>query len=94
MGFLQAGSLMSLYAGGAAGIFAISSYILCRKGYNNIGLKLLTAVSLGLSILFIKRFQATGNLMPSGFMALNSAVVLFIALIASKQLSISPNKTE
>lgn len=90
IGFVQAGSQISLYAGAGAGAAAIVSSILCRKGFLNLGLKVLTAVSLGLSIIFIKRFQATGVFLPTGFMAINSAFVLFLSLMAQTQLVTPP----
>ena len=86
VGYNQAGSLMSLYAGCTSGALAILSSVLCRKGYYNLGLKLLTAVSLALAMVFIKRFQATMTFMPSGFMAINSAFILGLSLVASKDL--------
>ena len=94
VGYVQAGSQISLYAGTAAGGIALLSSRLCKKGYYNMGLKILTAVSLGLSILFIKRYQATGVILPTGFMAINSAFVLFLSLMAQTQLASSARKTE
>ena len=94
VGYVQAGSLTSLYAGAGAGSIAILSSVLCRKGYYNLGLKILTGVSLALSIVFIKRYQATGAMLPSGFMALNSAFILFLSLMASTQLAKTPTKSD
>jgi uncharacterized membrane protein (UPF0136 family) len=93
-GYLQAGSTTSLMAGAGAGSIAILSSIFCRKGYFNLGLKVLTAVSLTLSIVFIKRFRATGAFLPSGFMAMNSAFILFLSLMASTQLAKGATKSE
>ena len=90
VGYQQAGSMTSIYAGTLAGTAAMLSSLLCKRGYMNLGLKLLTAVSLGLTIVFMKRFQATGAFLPSGFMTINSGAVLLVSILASKQL-VSPN---
>ena len=87
VGYLQAGSVMSLYGGLGAGVAVLVAHLLCRKGYLDLGLKILSGVSLGLSVLFFKRFRATGVFFPAGFMALNSASVLFIAIRAAQQLN-------
>lgn len=91
VGYKQAGSMMSLYAGTLAGTAAMLASLICRRGYLNVGLKLLTAVSLGLTIVFMKRFQATGAFLPSGFMTINSGAVLFVSILASKELA-NPNR--
>ena len=86
--------MTSLYAGAGAGSLAVLSSLMCRKGYYNLGLKLLTAISLALSIVFIKRYQANGTMLPSGFMALNSAFILLLSLMASTQLAKSSKSSE
>ena len=87
IGYLQAESTMSLVGGLGAGLVALAAHLLCRRRYYDLGLKLLTGVSLALIVLFFKRFRATGTFFPAGFMAINSATVLFVAARASKQLA-------
>ena len=89
MGYLQAGSEMSLYGGVGAGIVILISHVLCRKRYLDLGFKVLSAIAMGLSVLFFKRFRASGAFLPAGFMALNSATVFFLAVKAGQQLHAS-----
>ena len=91
IGYLQAGSMASLYAGVGAGFLAIIGGILVKSTrFVDIGLKLLSAVAIGLLVLFQRRIQETGfKFMPSGFMMLNSLGILVLSVLALKERSAS-----
>lgn len=98
IGYLQAGSTMSLYAGVGSGFLALIGGILITKSCPSqidTGLKMLLAVSIGLIYVFQRRLQETNfKFMPSGFMILNSLAILVLAALALKERASSPKAPE
>ena len=92
IGYLQAGSTTSLYTGIVAGSLAVCGGILVKKSekFVDIGLKLLSAVSIGLLFIFQRRLQETGffKFMPSGFMMINSLGILVLSVLSLKERSV------
>ena len=87
IGYIQAQSIKSLYGGVGAGVLAIVSSQLCKRGYLVVGLRLLLAVCLALVLVFHQRYRATGAFWPTGFMAINSGVVGALALLGIREVS-------
>lgn len=88
IGYLQAGSTTSLYTGIVAGSLAVFGGILVKKSqkFVDIGLKLLSAVSIGLLFIFQRRLQETGfKFMPLGFMMINSLGILVLSVLSLKE---------
>lgn len=87
IGYIQAQSIASLYGGIGAGLLAIISSQLCKRGYLGVGLRLLLAVCLALVVVFHKRYRATRDFLPAGFMAINSGLVGALAVLGIRELS-------
>jgi len=90
IGYLQAGSLASLYAGIGSGCVALVGGLLVAKSdrYTNVGLKILLCVSIALVYVFQQRIRETGfKFMPSGFMIINSLAILALSALALKERS-------
>jgi uncharacterized membrane protein (UPF0136 family) len=87
MGYLQAGSLISLYAGIGAGSVALVGGLLVRNPHRvDLGLKVVLTVAIALAITFTKRLQDTGGkFMPAGFMILNSSGLVVMSALAMKE---------
>ena len=89
MGYMQAGSVISLYAGLIAGSIAIIGGVLVRREARvDLGLKILLGVAVVLAVVFAKRIKDTGaKFMPAGFMILNAAGLIILCALALKERS-------
>ena len=86
MGYFQAGSTTSLFSGLIAGIISIgASFFAKNRHLTDISLKVLLAVSLVLAAVFQRRFAATGQFMPAGFMVINSGGLIMLSAMARKE---------
>lgn len=83
IGYIQAGSLISMVAGIASGCVASGAAYLGRTRLN-LGLKLLLGTAVILTFVFHRRYQATQQFMPGAFMALNSALIVIVCSLALK----------
>ena len=89
IGYVKAGSLVSLYCGLTAGAIACASSWVAKKYFLDIGLKVLLGTALLLAIVFHKRYQESKEFMPAGFMAFNSAGIVIISVLALKSTAVS-----
>ncbi|MFM7317970.1 MAG: TMEM14 family protein [Isosphaeraceae bacterium] len=86
IGFLKAKSKPSLIAGHISGLLVIVAILLMAKGNaaaGRGGCLLATITALALTLFFGKRFAKTRKPMPAGIMAVVSAVVFLILIMAS-----------
>lgn len=75
MGYLKAGSMMSLISGGVSGLLILASAVALLKG-KVIGFYGLNATALLLLVFFGMRFYKTHALMPAGLMIVLSVITL------------------
>ena len=81
MGYVKAGSTISLIAGSICGILLLlAAYLL--PGNLVVGLALAAVVSIALAGKFVPAFIKTGHLMPAGLMSLLSVIGLIMAIVA------------
>jgi uncharacterized membrane protein (UPF0136 family) len=79
IGYQKAGSKASLIAGVASGsIFLLLAIVIRITGNLFPAVYLALIVSLGLAAMFIKRYRATGKVMPAGMLAAVSLVVTLL----------------
>jgi uncharacterized membrane protein (UPF0136 family) len=81
MGYLKAGSVISLVSGGIAGVLLIVAACLLSS-QPVAGLILALVVSLLLAGRFVPGFFSTGKVMPAGIMALLSVIGIVFGVIA------------
>lgn len=89
MGYMKAGSLISMYAGVASGIMASGSAFYADKRNMTRGLKVLLATALLLVVVFHRRYQATQEFMPGAFMAINSALIVVISALGLRSTQVA-----
>ena len=90
MGYLQAASLASLFAGLASGSAAsLGGYLVSKSTqYVDLGLKILLGVSIALVLVFQARIQQNGfKFMPAGFMIINSLFMVALCALALRERS-------
>jgi uncharacterized membrane protein (UPF0136 family) len=84
IGFLKAKSRPSLIAGHISGaIILIAMFLIFTEKGTKAGCILATATALALSIFFGKRFAKSRKFMPGGLMAVVSAGVFLLFLLAN-----------
>jgi uncharacterized membrane protein (UPF0136 family) len=81
MGYVKAGSTISLIAGGITGVLLLLAAFLLPK-YLEAGLILALLTSLLLAGQFVPKFIRTGKMMPAGMMALLSGIGIVMAVLA------------
>lgn len=81
LGYVKAGSLVSLVAGAVSGVLLLGAALLLPQHLAS-GLFLAGLVSLALAIQFLPKAIRPGKLMPAGLMSLLSVVGLCLALAA------------
>jgi uncharacterized membrane protein (UPF0136 family) len=92
MGFVKAGSVVSLYSGLICGAAAIvGSRLSGSIRYRKAGLILLAITGAVLAAVFSKRILSTGEFMPGGFLFLNSGGMLMVALKALQEVTDAAN---
>lgn len=81
VGYLKAGSTISLIAGGICGaLLLVAAWLL--PGNIAVGLGLALLISIALAGQFIPKFISTGKPMPAGMMSLLSALGVIVAIVA------------
>ena len=81
IGYLKAGSAISLIAGGICGaLLLVAAWML--PGNIMVGLGLALFISIALAGQFIPKFISTGKPMPAGMMSLLSALGVIVAIVA------------
>ncbi len=78
IGYVKAGSMPSLVAGGISGILLLVGALMMAS-YARPVLAGLALISLVLAIRFVPAFASTGKIMPAGIMAVLSVVGLALA---------------
>ncbi|MEY2484825.1 MAG: hypothetical protein QOG67_2843 [Verrucomicrobiota bacterium] len=81
VGYLKAGSTISIIAGAISGILLIAAGF-CLPEHRALGLGLGLIVSLLLAGQFIPKFVRTGRVMPAGLMTMLSAIGIVVAVVA------------
>ena len=81
VGYLKAGSTISLISGGIAGALLIVAAFLLPSQFLA-GIVLALVVSLALAGRFVPNFFASGKVMPAGVMSLLSVVGIVVAIAA------------
>jgi uncharacterized membrane protein (UPF0136 family) len=81
MGYLKAGSLASLIAGGVSGVLLLVAGFIFPACFN-LGLLLGLVVSVSLAGYFLPKYFEKRAIFPSGFMALLSMASIVITLFA------------
>ena len=82
MGYLKAGSLASLIAGGVSGVLLLVAGFIFPASSFNVGLILGLVVSVSLAGYFLPKYFEKRAIFPSGFMALLSIASIVITLLA------------
>jgi len=85
MGMVKAGSLVSVIAGGIAGVIALVGLWVSLSDPAT-GLLIGALLALVLTGMFINRFMATRKLMPAGMVLILSLVVGILMLVARQQV--------
>ncbi len=81
IGYLKAGSTISLIAGAVSGILLLlAAYLM--PGNLALGLGLALLVSLLLAGRFVPNFIATGKIMPAGMMSILSVIGIVMAVLS------------
>ncbi len=80
MGYVKAGSKMSLIAGILSGFLILLGVFISRLNLSS-GLWIVASTSLVLIVVFSLRFIKTQNFMPSGMLCIVSAAALIICLL-------------
>lgn len=83
VGYIKAGSLISLVAGSSAGSLCMLASLKARKAQS--GIRTLIVVTLICCIFFAKRLMVSNQMFPSGFMTVCSLAVAVLALRASSR---------
>jgi len=81
MGYVKAGSTISIIAGSISGILLIIAAFLLPE-HRMFGVILGLLVSLLLAGQFVPKFVRTGRIMPAGMMTILSAIGIFMAVAA------------
>ena len=81
VGYLKAGSTISLIAGGICGALLLVAACFL-PGNIAVGLGLALLISIALAGQFIPKFITTGKAMPAGMMSLLSALGVIVAIAA------------
>lgn len=81
MGFVKAGSMASIIAGGVSGLLIVVAAVLLKSNVVA-GLVLGGVVSLALVGRFAPAFLSTGKFMPAGLMAILSVIALVLTIVA------------
>jgi uncharacterized membrane protein (UPF0136 family) len=81
MGYVKAGSTMSIIAGSIAGILLLIAACLL-PGKLMLGLTLAAVVSIALAGRFVPVFIKTGHFMPAGLMSVLSVMGIIAAIVA------------
>jgi uncharacterized membrane protein (UPF0136 family) len=81
IGFVKAGSLLSLVTGTFSGMLLILSAVAMLKNYT-LGSLFAILLSASIGIFFCYRFALTQSMMPAGLMVLLSALVVTTLLIS------------
>ena len=84
-GMVKAGSLVSVIAGGIAGVIALVGLWISLSDPAT-GLLIGALLALVLTGMFINRFMATRKLMPAGMVLILSLVVGILMLVARQQV--------
>ena len=97
IGYVQAGSVISMVAGICSGAVAAGAAFYARKNLVR-GLQILLGTAVFLTVVFHKRYNATQQFMPGAFMALNSSVIVIVCALAIQSHKvqsgeINPKKT-
>lgn len=83
IGFIVAGSEISLWMGGIFGLLLVISAFTLRKNLV-VALSATTFLSLLLTLFFSYRFYTTGGWMPGGVLMILSALVLIVSFTYKK----------
>ena len=81
MGFVKAGSVASIVAGGISGVLLLLAAFLLPQQFA-IALILAAVVSILLAGRFVPAFLKTGKMMPAGMMAILSVIGVVLAIVA------------
>jgi uncharacterized membrane protein (UPF0136 family) len=81
MGYVKAGSMMSIVTGAIAGVALLAAAFLL-SGNMAVGLIIAGLVSVLLAGRFIPHFMKSGKLMPDGLMGVLGAIGVVIAIVA------------
>ena len=81
IGYVKAGSTMSLMAGSIAGVLLLIAAFLL-PGNLMLGLILALVISIALAGQFIPKFIKTGHVMPAGLMSVLSVIGIVMAVLA------------
>jgi len=81
IGYVKAGSTVSIVAGAISGIALIVAAFLLPANAA-VGLVIAGLVSIALAARFIPAFMKTGKMMPAGLMAILSAIGVVMAIVA------------
>ena len=81
IGYVKAGSTVSIIAGAISGIALIVAAFLLPTNVA-VGLVIAGLVSIALAARFIPAFMKTGKMMPAGLMAILSAIGVVMAIVA------------
>lgn len=88
MGYVNKGSVVSLYSGVVCGVAAvIGSRMSGSVRFQKAGLIVLAITGGVLAAIFSRRILATGEFMPGGFLFLNSGGMLLAAVRALKEVA-------
>lgn len=81
IGYVKAGSVASIVAGGIAGILLLVAAFLLPE-HRVAGLATALVISLVLAAQFLPKFFRTGRVMPAGMMSVLSVIGIIAAIIA------------
>ena len=81
VGYVKAGSLPSMIAGGITGVLLLVAGSL-MSSHRLIGLATALVVSLLLAAQFVPKFVRTAKMMPAGLMSILSVIGIIVAIIA------------
>ena len=81
VGYVKAGSVASIVAGGVTGILLLVAAFLLPE-YRAAGLATACIVSLLLAAQFVPKFLRTGRVMPAGMMSILSVIGIIVAIVA------------
>lgn len=81
VGYVKAGSAVSVIAGSIAGVFLLVGAFLLPS-HRAAGLATAFVISLLLALYFIPKFLQTGRVMPAGMMSILSVIGVIAAIVA------------
>ena len=81
MGYVKAGSVVSIVAGSIAGVLLLVAAFLLPD-HRAAGLATAFIISLLLAAQFIPKFMKTGRIMPAGMMSILSVIGVIAAIVA------------